>query len=188
MQAVDDNNDDELIAACRNGDTAAWESILQRYERLIYSIPLYLGLSVEDAADIAQITFTALIKNLNDFHQGTSLKAWLTTVARRHSWRLRKQHTIAQKSDIELDLLTEYAPDLGLRATQGVEAWEILQWLEDGLSQLNDRCQQLLRSLYLDSHAASYADLSSRMSIPMGSIGPTRKRCLERLRQILTQD
>jgi RNA polymerase sigma factor (sigma-70 family) len=187
MEAAD-GSDDELIMACRNGEAEAWEHILQKYERLVYSIPLYLGLPHEDASDVTQITFTALIKSLNDLQQETSLKAWLVTVARRHSWRLLKKRRQAESSNVELDSIMEYATDLGMRATQNVETWEIIHWLDHGLSQLNERCQKLLRALYLESGEGSYEEISGQMSIPLGSIGPTRNRCLEQLRSILASD
>src|SRR5687768_4689004 len=81
-------SDQELILASRQGDAAAWESLVEKYERLVYSIPLNYGLSREDAADIAQITFTILLQSLDSLRDDSRLGAWLAMVARRHTWRL----------------------------------------------------------------------------------------------------
>src|SRR3990172_10262395 len=75
--------DRDLILACRSGDKIAWERLLDKYERLVYSIPLNYGLTSEDAADISQITFTILIQSLDRLRDDTRLAPWLATVARR---------------------------------------------------------------------------------------------------------
>src|SRR5262245_23199298 len=80
--------DHDLIRACQIGDAHAWERLLNRYERLVYSIPLRYGLTGEDAADIAQLTFTILLQSLETLTENVRLAGWLVTVARRHTWRL----------------------------------------------------------------------------------------------------
>src|SRR5436190_1220078 len=82
------NSDRILIQRCREGNSGAWHQLLNKYERLVYSIPLRYGLSRDDAADIAQITFTILIQSLHDLSEDSHLGPWLVTVARRHTWRL----------------------------------------------------------------------------------------------------
>src|SRR5215510_9229936 len=81
-------NDQHLIQACRGGEAQAWERLLDRYERLVYSIPLRYGLTGDDAADISQLTFTILLQSLETLTENVRLAPWLTTVARRHTWRL----------------------------------------------------------------------------------------------------
>src|ERR687892_616455 len=80
--------DRDLIRACRSGDGRAWECLLDKYERLVFSISLNYGLTTEDAADITQITFTILLQSLDTLPDELRLSGWLTTVARRHTWRL----------------------------------------------------------------------------------------------------
>src|SRR5919199_5265263 len=81
-------SDREIILACRRGEVGAWEHVLDQYQRLVFSIPLNYGLSVDDAADITQLTFTILIQSLDSLADDSRLGAWLATVARRHTWRL----------------------------------------------------------------------------------------------------
>ncbi|HZM20970.1 MAG TPA: sigma-70 family RNA polymerase sigma factor, partial [Anaerolineales bacterium] len=80
--------DRDLIRACRSGDARAWERLLDKYERLVFSISLNYGLTTDDAADVTQITFTILLQNLNTLPDEIRLSSWLATVARRHTWRL----------------------------------------------------------------------------------------------------
>src|SRR5688572_16546807 len=80
--------DHDLIQACCAGDARAWERLLDKYERLVFSISLSYGLTTDDAADVTQITFTILLKNLDTLPDGIRLATWLVTVARRHTWRL----------------------------------------------------------------------------------------------------
>ena len=79
--------DRDLILDCRNGDLGAWQRLLDRYERLVFSVPRRYGLSREDAADITQLTFTILFQSMDTLSEDSTLGAWLTTVARRHTWR-----------------------------------------------------------------------------------------------------
>src|SRR4030095_14420038 len=84
--------DRDLIRACRSGDARAWERLLDKYERLVFSISLNYGLTTDDAADVTQITFTILLQNLDTLPDDIPLAPWLATVARRHTWRLLAQN------------------------------------------------------------------------------------------------
>lgn len=156
--------------------------VLERYERLVYSIPLSYGLAADDAADITQITFTLLLQALEGLRADTRLAGWLATVARRHTWRWVAQHrreAVGAGGDL--------AEDEGLGgAANPTERWEQLAWLDHGLNLLDERCRRLLLSLYFEPEQPSYADVAARLNMPVGSIGPTRARCLERMRQLLT--
>jgi RNA polymerase sigma factor (sigma-70 family) len=77
--------DQNLIQRCRQGSTGAWQRLFNKYNRLVYSIPLSYGLSRDDAADITQITFTILIQSIDTVHDDKRLGSWLATVARRHT-------------------------------------------------------------------------------------------------------
>jgi RNA polymerase sigma factor (sigma-70 family) len=178
-------SDDELILACRNGDGHAWERLLNKYERLVYSIPLNYGLSREDAADVVQTTFTSLIQSLDTLRLDSRLGSWLATVARRNTWRIithaRREDSGAYEYIVETAALPEKAgPD-------SLDRWEQIEWIYHGLTQLSERCRMLLLVLYFEPQPVSYADIAARLAIPLGSVGPTRARCLERLRQLLQE-
>ncbi len=178
-------SDRELIQACRKGDIGAWERVLEKYERLVFSIPLHYGVSRDDAADVAQLTFTILMQSLDSLREDSHLGAWLTTVARRHTWRLFRRAN--REITGEDDDFTETASAVGKTDGDAIDRWEMTEWLDQGLSQLNGRCQTLLLALYFDSQEPSYTEIAGRLNIPVGSVGPTRARCLERLKQVLQE-
>ena len=170
--------DRSLLRACRSGDRKAWQTILDRYERLVYSIPLNFGLSRTDADDVVQTTFAALIRSIDSIADEDRIGAWLGTVARRQTWRLvqrRRRETPTQN-----DQLDRATSEEGVTDKVGA-----LQWVHQGLVRMDNRCRELLTALYFHEDAPSYAQVSIDLAIPVGSIGPTRARCLEKMRSIL---
>jgi RNA polymerase sigma factor (sigma-70 family) len=180
------SSDRDLILRCRQGSAGAWHQMLNKYERLVYSIPLRYGLSRDDAADVAQITFTILIQSLDNLAEDSRLGPWLVTVARRHTWRLleRKRRESASEH-LEVADVAESAVLLGKSDADSIEHWELSQWLETALSKLGDRCRELLLALYFQPERSSYAEVAADLDMPIGSIGPSRARCLKSLRQVL---
>jgi RNA polymerase sigma factor (sigma-70 family) len=81
------DSDLQLVLDCRRGDQLAWEKLVHRYQRLIYTIPLRAGLNEDQAAEIFQDVFTTLFQKLNDIEEPEKLQAWLVTTARRKTWR-----------------------------------------------------------------------------------------------------
>jgi RNA polymerase sigma factor (sigma-70 family) len=148
----------------------------------VFSVPRRYGLSTDDAADITQLTFTILVQSMDKLPEDSKLGGWLTTVARRHTWRLlerdRRQgngkHAVLDENTVGGD-------------TEILENWELGEWLYHGLSMIGQRCKDLLFTLYLDPGQPSYAEVASRLGMAVGSVGPTRIRCLERLRQVLDE-
>ena len=180
------DSDRELIRRCREGSAGAWHQLLNKYERLVYSIPLRYGLSRDDAADITQITFTILIQSLDGLAEDSRLGPWLATVARRHTWRLLKRNRREGASErLEGTDIAESAVVLGRSDADSIEHWELTEWLDHGLSLVGKPCRNLLSALYLDPEQPSYAEVAARLGIAVGSVGPTRIRCLRRLRRLL---
>lgn len=183
MPQIDGNDmlqtDHDLIRACRAGDARGWEQLLDKYERLIFSISLNYGLTTDDAADVTQITFTILLQNLDTLPAGVRLAPWLATVARRHTWRFlarsRREAVLPEEDLAENERLGGTIDDS--------ERWELAEWVSYGLSMLDERCRKLLLALYFDADQSSYAQVADRLNLPVGSIGPTRARCLEHMRQ-----
>lgn len=174
-------SDRELLIRIRAGEFTAWQGLLDKYERLVYSIPLTYGLSTDDAADIAQTAFTALLNRLDALRDESNLGGWLATVARRHTWRRVEQRKREQPTAIEE---TEEMLRLPGR-TNEIERWELVEWLHNGLHRIGERCQQLLMALYFEESEPSYAEVAERLEMAEGSIGPTRARCLKRLREMM---
>jgi RNA polymerase sigma factor (sigma-70 family) len=177
--------DQELIARCRAGDASAWEQLLKAYERLVFSIPLSYGLTREEAADITQLTFTALIQALDSLAPDSRLGPWLATVARRHTWRALELQR-RQSSD-DIDALDAAAALVDRDSDTPMERWELVEWLHSGLGRLGERCRNLLIALYFEGGEPGYAEIAARLNLPVGSIGPTRARCLEQLRRVLRE-
>lgn len=173
--------DHDLIRACRAGDGRAWERLLDKYERLVFSISLNYGLTTDDAADVTQITFTILLQNLDSVPDGIRLAPWLATVTRRHTWRLLARN---RREAINPDEDLAGNETLG-GVTDPRERWELSEWLNYGLSTLDERCRQLLLALYFDAEQPSYEQVAEQLKMPIGSIGPTRARCLEQMKQRL---
>lgn len=169
-------SDISLLALLRSDAPGAWESLIDQFGRLVYSIPLNFGLNDADAADVAQMTFTELFAQRHHIRDETRLGSWLITVARRQTWRrvaaLRQQTPTAAIPELPTDEDAERRVD-------------DLAWLESGLSKLEPRCRTLIELLFLAAAEPSYAAVSEQLSIPVGSIGPTRQRCLDRLRAAL---
>ena len=185
MPQIDQNDrfqtDHDLIRACRAGDARAWERLLDKYERLVFSISLNYGLTTDDAADVTQITFTILLQNLDSVPDGIRLAPWLATVTRRHTWRLLARN---RREAINPDEDLAGNETLG-GVTDPRERWELSEWLNYGLSTLDERCRQLLLALYFDAEQPSYEQVAEQLKMPIGSIGPTRARCLEQMKQRL---
>lgn len=176
--------DRELLEACRRGDALAWNRLLDSYERLVFSVALSYGLTPADAADITQLTFTIFLQNLDDLDDDSNLSAWLATVARRHTWRMLKKGRREQVHGPEdlAESMYMVPDDKGQRM---MERWEVIDWLQQGMDKLDERCRTLLIALYFSVEKLSYAEIAERMGLAEGSIGPTRARCLERLKQLL---
>lgn len=181
--SITSESDQRLLERCREGDQRAWERIVDRYERLVFSIPLGYGLSRDDAADITQVTFTILMQSLDGATEIERLGPWLATVARRHTWRQfergRRESTVREED------LAGSATLIGEADASPVERWELTEWLHHGLSQLTESCRELLQALYFDPEQPSYEEVAARIGRPVGSIGPTRARCLEDLRKVM---
>lgn len=166
--------DADLIQRCRTGDAEAWETLVGRYERLVFSVALRNGVTWEDAADVTQTTFVALLDAIDLLREDERLGSWLMTVARRQAWRCRRRHEPVTGS-----------LDRSAAPADPIEDWERLSWLHAGLQQLGDPCSELLTALYFDADSPSYAVVARRLNRAVGSIGPLRARCLARLRVIL---
>lgn len=169
-----ESSDRYLLRRCRSGDAQAWEALVSRYERLVFSVALRNGVSREDAADVTQSSFIALLDAIDVLRDDERLGSWLMTVARRQSWRIRR------RSERELP-----APDRAAAADNAIEDWERLAWLHTALHELGDPCRKLLVALYFDPDEPSYADIADRLGRAIGGIGPLRARCLAQLRVIM---
>jgi RNA polymerase sigma factor (sigma-70 family) len=174
--------DPELITACLDGHADAWEALLQRYARLIYTIPLRYGLSESDAGDVFQNVSVLLLKNLRYLRDRERLGGYITTITRRESWRLIRR--LQAEGDIEPEILDTLASDSS-RLEEEFQRLEQQAILHTAVSQIGERCTRLLTLLFYHEPRLSYQEIAAQVGIPEGSIGPTRARCIEKLIHIL---
>lgn len=176
--------DAELIRQCLDGQATAWEELLSRYERLIYHTALRAGAAGDEAADVFQAVCLIWLKELGRLRDPERLGAWLVTVTRRESWSRWKRRRETEADDDELlkiEALPEELPEA--LAAQAADGRAVKQALE----QLAEPCRRLLWMLYFDPERPSYEDIARRLNLAANSIGPTRARCLEKLKAILQQ-
>ncbi len=167
-------SDSEIIKNCLARDQGAWSELIDRYERLIYSVARTLAQSPEDAADIFQQVCLELYLRLPELRDVESLPAWLITVTRRKAIAVLKSHRTF------VPLMADYpALDDHIRTIEK----EFL--VESAMLDLPERCRQLINLLYLHPFPLSYSAIGERLKIPVSSIGPTRARCLAKLRRAL---
>lgn len=175
---IPESSDAGVLERLRAGDARTWDAVVERYSRLVWSIPLTIGLGPEDAADIAQMAFTELLIQLHSIRDETALGAWLATVARRQSWRRAR----SRSREMPDDTLTRHD---GAATTDDSDRVDTLMWIDAGLATLGERCRALLQLLYLSGAEPSYEEVGRRLGMPVGSIGPTRQRCLSQLEAAL---
>ena len=173
-----------LVGAAAGGDHSAWDALVDAYGGLIWAVARSHRLSPGDAGDVSQTTWLRLVENIDRLSDPSRVGAWLATTARRECLRLlgRSKRTVLSGEELDpasdrLRLATPEADAALLAAERDAE-------MRSAFGRLTPRCRDLLQLLLLDP-APSYDEISAALDIPVGSIGPTRGRCLEKLRGIV---
>jgi RNA polymerase sigma factor (sigma-70 family) len=181
-------SDEEVVRACLEGDAKAWSVLVRRYDKLVYNIALRSGLFADDAADVSQIVFVTIYRNLHLLERAASLSSWISMIARREAWRAKRRLTRSPTSS-DSDAMESAAatPAVDSLPDEEVDRIERRFLVHRALERLDDRCRRLLEFLFLSSSSLSYEDSARALGIPRGSIGPTRARCLEKLKKILEE-
>jgi len=167
----------QLVAEAAAGDPQAWAGLVDRYTSLLWSVARAFRLSEADAADVVQTTWLRLVEHLDRVEDPDRLPGWLATTVRRECLRLVRQ--AGHESYVPLAEVADDGPGLDarlLKAERDAMLWQ-------AFDQLDDFCRQLLRVLMADPPPA-YAAVAAALDIPVGSIGPTRGRCLSKLRRM----
>lgn len=144
------------------------------------------GLSTDDSADVFQTVFLTAYRNLHLLDRPESLSFWLATISRREAWQTRRRLArvaVAGSADAADPLQAAASPSP--LADEEVERAERTALVHRGLGQIDERCRKLLEILFFQEPALSYEDVARQLGVPLGSIGPTRSRCLEKLRKAL---
>jgi RNA polymerase sigma factor (sigma-70 family) len=171
----------DLVTRARNGDRHAWDALVERYAPLIWSICRWYQLADADARDIGQNVWLCLVNQLGTLRDPAALPGWLATTTRRECGRMLRAARAPQAAGCELD--AEALPDeQAISAEQQLLTAERHAALREALLDLPPQAQRLITLLAADP-PLPYAEISARLGIPVGSIGPTRRRCLDKLRQ-----
>jgi RNA polymerase sigma factor (sigma-70 family) len=164
----------------------AWEALIRRYERLIYSVPIRLGMSAEQAVDVFQSVCFIMFRKLRSLRNQERIYSWLITTTTRECWRIWSERTRTYDREKSLPLQGGWVSPEQL----AIERHLLEQHrtaLKAALAELSPKCRELITALYLANDEASYESVAKWMSMPVSSIGPTRGRCLRKLKKLFEQ-
>lgn len=179
-------SDAELISQCLEQDAEAWEVLVRRYQRLIASITFKYKLSHEDAADILQSVCFTLFQQLPSLRKQDKLSSWIITVAVRECWKFTR-HKIQTDSldDPEQEKTLDLADETTPLADDSLLAIERQHFIRRAVESLPEQCRRLIEQLFFPDEPLPYAEISRQLGMPVASIGPTRARCLDKLKSAL---
>lgn len=171
-----------LVAQARDGASEAWAGLVARFGGLVATIARRCRLSEADVAEVCQTTWLRLVENLDRVEQPERLGAWLATTSRRESLRIATRQVVVSANDIVYLMADEKADpvDAGILREEQEKA------IRMAAERLSPRCQRLL-GLLMGGDDLPYKEIAEQLSMPIGSIGPTRGRCLDHLREILAE-
>jgi RNA polymerase sigma factor (sigma-70 family) len=173
-----------LLEAARADPRGGMDPLIVELTPLLWHVARAQGLDAANCADVVQTTWLNLLRSLSDIHTPAALTAWLVTATKREAWRTKdahRQETLA--GDEAFADLLDAGPDPVEHALDGDQRRRLWKAVE----QLSGRCQQLLRVVAFTPRP-DYGLIANRLGMPRGSIGPTRGRCLAKLRELLISD
>lgn len=174
---LDDLDDAALVARCLDDDGAAWSALVARHGPLAWGVIRRAGLHEDDAADVYQTVWLAAFEQLPRIRDASRFPGWIARTAHLQALRLRRGYGISRRvmSRLPVRESDDAVPETELAALEDRSR------VSAALAAVGERCAALLQLLYFESPAPAYQDISARLGMPVGSIGPTRARCLERL-------
>jgi RNA polymerase sigma factor (sigma-70 family) len=183
-----DHELDELVRRCKAGEQRAWAALVQRYQRLVYAIVMRIGLDEHGAADVFQTVFSRLLEHLPRIVDPQRLQAWVVTTAKREALlqRQRARRWVSITPDDDGAPAWDLADDAAI-PEQALDELQQLDGLRRALMRLDERCRSLLAQLFQGGEdRPDYGAVSQALDMPVGSIGPTRARCLDKLRRLMS--
>ena len=170
----------ELLARATSGDQGAWNELVERFGQMVWSIARSFRLDDATAKDVSQTVWLRLVENMHRIDDPERLPGWLATTCRREALRVKGMRERVVPTDFQYDIPDE-SPSLESMLVEDEEAREVVT----AFANLSEDCQQLLRLLATEP-PLSYEEISEVVGRPIGSLGPTRSRCLERLKGALS--
>jgi RNA polymerase sigma factor (sigma-70 family) len=172
-------DDARLVRECLDGNERAWSELVDKYKRLIFSIPFRYGASRDDAADIFQAVCLEMFSQLGNLRKVESLRSWLITVTVHKSFHWKKQQ---RPQDVEIDAMEqEQVEEVAAAAPEMLEEVEREQVVRDAIRGLKPRCAEMIRLLFYEDPPLPYTEVAQRLGLATGSIGFIRGRCLKHL-------
>jgi RNA polymerase sigma factor (sigma-70 family) len=173
----------DCLQRARLGERDALDEVVRELNPLLWHVARAQGLGLDEAADVVQTTWLALLRRLDEIRSPQALVVWLVTTARREAWRVRGR----ARRQVADGAALESLPDPGPQPGERLLADERDRALWRHFQRLPERCRALLRVVaHVDR--PDYARVSEALGMPVGSIGPTRGRCLAKLREMLLAD
>lgn len=169
----------ELLVSAAEGDQAAWDDLVERFSPMVWSIARGFRLDEATAKDVSQTVWLRLVENLSRIEEPERLPGWLATTTRRESLRVKTLRARMVPTDFDYDV-ADGSPSLEAMLVEDEEAREVLQAFEA----MSEDCQQLLRLLSAEP-PLSYEAIADIIGRPVGSLGPTRSRCVDRLKAVM---
>jgi len=174
--------DDELCTRCVHGDRLAWETLVRRYQRLVYAIPARAGLRGEQVEEVFHTTFSRLAERIASIRDRERLRAWIVTTARHLTIDVirEKRSTLSPEESARA---LERVPDSSPAVDDVITSLERRHLLWLAVRRLDERCRRIIELLFYDSSdpPPSYESIAAEIGMPLGSLGPTRARCLKKL-------
>lgn len=177
----DDSSVIALVARVADGDQEAWNEIIERYAPLVWSICVRYRLDRQDIDDVGQTVWMLLVENIDGLREPAALPGWLATTTRNECLRILRAARRSKLDGLPPD--DQLPPDpAGLMIEQEIIRAERSVALRAAFADLPKGCHELL-SMLISDPPPGYAQISAKLGMRVGSIGPTRSRCLDRLRR-----
>ena len=176
--------DRRLVAECRKGNQEAWSALIDKYKRLIYSIPMKYRFSPDEATDIFQAVCLELLSELPKLRKPEALPKWIIQITAHKCFHGKREK---QRTDVKDPNDATFERSTPAQAEQILREVEDEQNLRQVIAALPERCKELVRMLFFEDPALPYNEVARALGIATGSIGFIRQRCLERLRKGLAK-
>ncbi len=178
---IEDLTHGELLTRAAGGERAAWDALVERFGQMVWSTARGFRLDEATASDVAQTVWLKLIENIDKISDPERLPGWLVTTCKREALRVLNLSQRSIPTEFEYDVADE-GPSLESILIEDEESRQVVA----GFRALDEECQQLLRLLTVEP-ALSYESISEATGRPIGSLGPTRARCLDRLKAAISR-
>ncbi len=175
--------DEDLVRECLAGNQSAWEALVEKHKRLVYSIPFKYGLPPEEAADVFQIVWSDLYRDLRKIEKAAALRGWLVTATARRCLAQKKHRQRVMAGGTVDPELRDASPDPAALQREA----EKEQQVHAAIAQLPKRCQKLVAMLFFEHPPRPYGAIARELGLAEGSVGFIRGRCLAKLKAVLSK-